>query len=322
MKKSKMTDSDMEIYQDFALCGQNAKKWMNKCVMMLPEVDRRRIWEKKGFSCIYEFAAKLAGMSRDKVNEGLRVLARTEGLEELRKVIEKKGIWAVRPVLRVANEENQKFWAEKAKTMSKGVLETYVRDTVNFEKSGEASNGRPRTVKNDGAPVGKPNQLSKIKIKVSEGTAKKLMEVKGDDSWEDLMKELIDLRRQKEHERKNELVRIRAEIEREKRMNKPVSRYIPSQIQRYIKLRSRGKCEAPECRREGREMHHTYPFALKREHDPDKIRLLCEEHHKIVHQGLIDDAGPPERWKWLKKLDILDFRSAINQRVLAHNRIQ
>ncbi len=210
MKKSKMTNGDRKVYADFELCGQNAKKWMNKCVMMLPEVNRRRIWEKKGFSCIYEFAAKLAGMSRDKVNEGLRVMARTEGLSELRKVVEKKGIWAVRPVLRVVNEENQGFWAEKAKTMSKGVLETYVRDTLSAEK--RRKNGRPGTAKNDGVPVDKPNQLSKIEINVSAEIAEKLMDMKGDDSWEDLMNELIVLKQ----ERKNELVRIRAEIEREK----------------------------------------------------------------------------------------------------------
>ena len=52
------------LHARFVNYGRNAREWTRKCVILLPEIERERVWEKKGFESIYVYAAKLAGMSR------------------------------------------------------------------------------------------------------------------------------------------------------------------------------------------------------------------------------------------------------------------
>ena len=124
---SKLADEERGIHEKFKDFGRNAKEWMRKCVLLLPEIERLKIWEKKGFGSIFEYAAKIAGMSREKVNEGLRIMKKTENLPELRKVVEEKGIWAVSPVVCIATPENDRELAQKARGMSKNTLEVYAK---------------------------------------------------------------------------------------------------------------------------------------------------------------------------------------------------
>ena len=46
--------------------------WSRKFAALLPEVDKRQLYRKRGFYSIFEFAAKLAGMGRKNVEEVLR----------------------------------------------------------------------------------------------------------------------------------------------------------------------------------------------------------------------------------------------------------
>lgn len=74
----------MDTHKKFVEYGRCAKRAIQECVLLLPEIERERIWEKKGFGSIYEYAAKLAGMSREKVNDALRILHKIEDKPELR----------------------------------------------------------------------------------------------------------------------------------------------------------------------------------------------------------------------------------------------
>lgn len=65
--------SDRELYEKCRLYGGNARAWSKKFAALLPEVERRRLYEKYGFYSVFEFAAKLAGMGRETVLEILRV---------------------------------------------------------------------------------------------------------------------------------------------------------------------------------------------------------------------------------------------------------
>ena len=79
--KSHNSNSKKEIehlYQIFREYGGNAQKWIRKCELLLPEIERKKVWKKKGFTSIYEFAAKLAGMSKHKVDDSLRILKKIE----------------------------------------------------------------------------------------------------------------------------------------------------------------------------------------------------------------------------------------------------
>ena len=119
----------MDIHEQFVLHGKHAKKHINECKMLLPEIVREMIWKEKGFGSIYEYAAKLACLSRGQVDDALRIMKRIEDKPELIKVARQKSINAVRPVAAVSTKDTAKMWAEKAQKMSKNALELFVRES-------------------------------------------------------------------------------------------------------------------------------------------------------------------------------------------------
>ncbi len=396
MKNSKLTQAELNVYESFEQCGKNAKKWMKKCVLMLPKIEELRIWEKKGFSTIHEFAAKLAGMSKHKVNEGLRILKRIDGMAEIRRVIEKKGIWAVKPVLRVLTAENQKFWAEKAMTMKRATLITYVRDWEKYYRnagglgedrgsqigdlqSGDSQSGDSQSGDSQGgdsqggdslpcdlsissdnnsgragagnpsnSALNKPSIFQKadfekansgdigsqwtcsqnatfqkslkvtVSMKLDPEVLVMLENLKGTTDWNTTIKNLLESHKREEQKLGAERQKLEDEKPPAVEAN---SRSIPVKIQKFIKARASGGCEAPGCKSPGKHFHHTTPFALKKEHDPDKIRLLCEAHHDIAHFGLIDNEDEnPQKWRVREFPDLMDYKCVINARVAEFRR--
>ena len=65
--------TDKELYKLCKKFGKRTLEARRKFAGLLPEVLKRHLYEKKGFSSIYEFAAKLAGMSHEQVNLVLRL---------------------------------------------------------------------------------------------------------------------------------------------------------------------------------------------------------------------------------------------------------
>lgn len=273
-----------ELHKKFVEYGRNAKEWMRRCILLLPEIDRRRIWEKKGFGSIYEYAAKLAGMSRGQVEDALRILRKIEDKPELRKVVERKGINSVRPVVAIATKENEKFWAEKAREMSKNALETYVRETRTSTEP--------------------PNEEVEILMKLKPELAQKLKQLKGIGDWNGLVEELLEMREKQLEAEKPEKVVTK-------------SRNIPAKIEQYVIKRCRRTCEYPACHKPYEIMHHTRRFALVREHDPYAIFALCKGHERLMHQGLIDNEHkPPEFWKIRENPDKKDPKFKIDLKVM------
>lgn len=347
---NKLSREDEAIHDRFSEYGRNAKEWMKKCILLLPKIDENKIWKQKGFTSLYEYAAKIAGMSRDKVNEGLRILRKTENLPAIRKVIEAKGVFAVKPVVNIANSKTDSFWAKRALEMNKNTLETFVRDY----KKEHAFHGRPRTgsptendlyqpnsvLENQENPDGKsrrdmeddynkndhnnvhsaynytdnhdrrninnlksPDAKVQLSMKLDPEIADKLKEIKGNGDWNEAMRKLLKYAR-KELKAERESIEIEEKLRVEElRRIKPEakathSRTISVNVREYLKKRSMGKCEHPNCSKPAKHIHHLTPFALRKIHDPDKLVYLCEEHHRIIHLGYIDDSQiSPEEGK-------------------------
>lgn len=323
---------DKIIHDQFSKYGKNAKEWMNKCILMLPTIEKERIWKKKGFFNIYEYAAKIAGMSRNKVNEGLRILGKTEGLPAIRGLIEARGIFAVKPVVNIANKETDQFWAKKASEMGKSTLETFVRDykkelaenTKNPMEAGRPGAGIPATngliePLVSGGPESKvPESKVSISMKLSPEVIEALKKMKGEEDWDQIMKKLLQYSQrsldaeQKLLEEKEE--QLKKELETEKPESITTNTHaVTAKMRGYIIKRSGGKCEHPNCNRQGRHIHHINPFSLRKKHDPDNLVYLCKEHHKIVHLGYVDDSGGS--WKQIEKLPTYDMRNIINMRI-------
>lgn len=287
--------NNQELHDKFVQYGQNAKEWIRKCIILLPEIYKRKIWEQKGFGSIYEYAAKLAGMSHDTVNETLRIMKKVADKPELKKVIEEKGIWAVRPAVNVATSETDRFWAEKARKMPQSTLTTYIKEFRNNEDAHRVNTAIPKTEK--------PRKII-LPLDLTPSLACELEKIKTE-NWDETIKELLKLRYENLQFIKPESVKTK-------------SRPIPGNIQKYLTKRSNCKCEFPLCKKDYHSFHHADRFSLVHEHNPDRIFALCKEHHEIAHRSLIDNEQHDIRfWKARETADRSDFfRHMIDQKVI------
>lgn len=356
------------IHDQFALYGRNAKEWLRKCVLLLPKIERQLIWQKKGFKSIYEYAAKIAGIGRATVDDALRILAKIEDKPALLKVVEAKGINAVRPVVTIATVETSEFWAEKAGKMSKHTLEIYIQEMRkgnNYEESlsdlfplkidknqvglfevqndqksnaglhissrtgteiptttSENDNGKPpEFVYSSGLPYpqginrnklmtqpamtqsGMPNLKSIIGMELEKEIIEKLQKLKGQGSWNDLMKQLLQIREEHLEEQKPGPAGA-------------ATRHIPAKIEKYVMNRDNGQCAYPGCTNPSRIFQHTQRWALEKIHDPEKLYGLCKEHDQLAHLGLIaNEEKTPEYWQVRGAPDVNDPKYKIDQLV-------
>ncbi len=303
------------LHKKFQQYGANAREWMRKCILLLPEIEKHRIWEQKKFGSIYEYAAKLAGMSRETVNDALRILKKAEEMPAIKKIIETKGINVVKPIVSILTKENENFWAEKASIMSRHTLETYVREIQKNEHINENSDetlfqidkfgrtGPSENTKNPhqqgisffGTSATAPSESIPHKkivaMELDPEIIAQLEKLKGQGDWNELMKQFLQMRAQQLEEQKPAAV-------------KTESRHIPNKIKRYIVARTNGTCAFPGCKKSIRIKHHTKRFALEKIHDSDRLHGLCKAHERIAHLGLIEneEAAPPI-WKIKKQPD-------------------
>jgi len=318
VKKSSFAafSSDESLHKNFIEYGRNAKEWLRKCALLLPEIDRQKIWQKKGFSSIFEYAAKLAGMSRSSVEDALRVMKKVEDKPALRKIVEQKGINAVRPVVAIATVETADFWAKKAEIMSKNTLETYVREYKKQFREGENFNrldGRTGTAaqsekgaNSSATHLGQSAGTKTIIMTLSPEIAAKLEKLKGNGSWDDLMNELLKIREEK------------LEAEKPQPVETP-SRHIPAKVKNFAVAKTRGQCAFPGCTKPYKTLHHTQRFAIDHVHDPDHLVPLCEAHEHLAHHGLIaNEDRAPDQWSILLEPTWYDFKQVVDERVQEH----
>ncbi len=284
-----------DLHFRFRMYGKNAREWTRKCALLLPEIVRERVWEKKGFDSVYMYARVLAGMGNNAVNDALRILHSIENMPALQKVVEAKGLNAVRPVVAIATSETELFWAGKAMEMSKHTLELYVKEQH------DSRTGTENTIE---FPEQKAITKKIIALDVDPEVASELEKLKGKDGdWNTLMKELLEMRE-----------KMLAQEKPEEKVTE--SRHIPAAIERYVIERARGTCELRTCTKKYAILHHIQRFALEKTHDPSRIIALCKPHERMVHLGLIEDEHiQPRDWSIAKEPNKNDPKYAIDQMV-------
>lgn len=256
----KMTDEEL-----FQLCrnyGEMALKYRRKFAGLLPEVYRRELYKKKRFGSIFEFAAKLAGMSEEQVRRVLNLEKRFEDKPILHSMLinGEVSVNKLAKVASIATSENQEFLAEQVKLLPCRVLETLARD----EKSVHVNTN--------------PSQNSKhaiTELKLSDEVKQKLIELqqKGIDV-DELILEFLQ-KREIEIAQKKEKLASEA---------KPTnSRYIKKTTRELLQQEFGTKCSIEWCHKEADEIHHTQRFAMTKNHNPKFLAPLCEEHHAIAH---------------------------------------
>ncbi len=132
--------SDSELYSICKKWGREALTARRRFAGLLPEVYHREMesrgvprksWlERRGYTCIYEFAVRLAGMSRDQVNRVLQLDKRFSALPILHESLI-HGDVSVNKLARIASVatlENQRELLNKAEKLSKAALEIYIKE--------------------------------------------------------------------------------------------------------------------------------------------------------------------------------------------------
>lgn len=249
----------------YALCrkyGTQARLWRQKFIGLLPEVNRRRLHEKKGFSSIFEFAAKLCGLSVEQVRLALNLEKRFADKPILKKMLEngEVSINKLTRIISIATLENEEELAEKVKILPISALNTLVRD----EKRNE-----------NGLAQGLYVQTQQQQFRIADDVAEELNELhaKGIDVNE-LLRTMLQQRREKIAQTKE---KIAEEIKTEQ------SRYIPARIKKIIREEHGEKCSIATCQKPSKEVHHTQRFSLSKTHDPKFLAPLCHDHHVIAH---------------------------------------
>lgn len=313
------------LHSQFVQYGRNAKEWIRKCQLLLPQIEKQQIWRRKRFHSIYDYATKLAGMNHDQVNEALRVLHKAEIFPSLMKVIEKKGINSVKPVLSMITKETESLFAEKAMTMNKNTLEVFVRhvrennfqitglprksaQSINLqilplEQANSSSCHSSQDAQFDSQPTAEFCVYPKITIamQLDPEVADELQKIRGQSDWNEAISELLKLRQEKLDQEKPEVI-------------EDASRPISAAIKKYVLAKTNSTCAFPGCYKPYEILHHADRFAMYNIHDPDKIVPLCEAHERLAHLGLIENENqPPKYWKLRAQPDYDDPKYEVDR---------
>jgi len=268
----KITDEEL-----LKLCdkfGKQALLWRRKFMGLLPEVNKRKLYEKRGCANIFEFAAKWAGLSEMQVRRVLHLEKRFEDKPILKNLLV-EGRVSVNKLIRVvsiATVENEKELAEKIKLLPQKALETLARDERNF-KNKNGLNKPLIDVKSVRAHSARSE--AKCAFSLSDDVIEQLnrLHTQGHDVNKILL-ELLKQRKEKIEQEKETIAK-----------NAPAttSRYIPVRVKAILKEEFGQKCSIPTCRKPAQEIHHSQRFALAHTHDPRYMAPLCREHHQLAH---------------------------------------
>ncbi len=130
MNKTQTTMTDPELY---ALCkkwGAEALEARRRFVGLLPEVNVRRLYERRGYSSIYHFTAVLGGVSEHLVNDVLRLEKRFEEMPRLHEALVKGeiGLSKLARIASVVEVRNEVEICEKIKTLSRRAVDVLVKE--------------------------------------------------------------------------------------------------------------------------------------------------------------------------------------------------
>jgi len=259
--------TDKDLYKLCKKYGESALIWRRKFTGLLPEVNRRRLYKKKGFSSVFEFAKKLCGLSEEQVRRVLNLEERFKDKPTLHRALV-SGEVSVNKLARVAaitTTENEGFWAEKVQQLPQSAIETLVRDIKNEKQNGLFE------------PLNGEKSVRAHRLELEPDVLHELLKLQGKGiDVNQLLREFLEHRRL-------EIAREKEKLSAEEGALPAKSRYIPVKIKRHLEKEYGKKCSIGSCRKAAAVIHHTQRFALAGGHNPQYLAPLCREHHAIAH---------------------------------------
>lgn len=276
--------TDQNLYQLCKTYGERARIWRQKFTGLLPEVFRRKLYEKKGFSSIFEFAKKLAGMREEQVRLVLNLEKRFDRTPALKSLLVngKVSINKLARIVSIAKPENEKFLANQVQILSKGAVETLVRDGKCAKKMGENQclDGLFKLGFDAKSLPGQTNESSRNTLKLSPEVHQKLLNLQ--QKGIDINSLLLELLQNREKEIENKKQQIAEQIAKKEKQKEP-TRYIPKPVKVILQEEYGRKCSIGNCSKQSITIHHTRRFALFASHNPYYLAPLCKEHHELAH---------------------------------------
>lgn len=275
------TLTDEKLYGLCRQYGEQSLSARRKFMGLLPEVQKRHLYAKKGFRSVEEFAAKLGGISGDHVRRVLSLERRFADKPDLKMALTSGAVSVnkLAKIASIATGENQAELAGLAKNLPCRALETLARDErIHSELSHEAQTTVPEKEN------GLPRQLFEAEIvhvnnlQLDKDVHHELQELqkKGIDISA-LIREMLEKRRAELTEEKQKLA------EEVKLRGEKSSRYIPAAIRHHLRREHGNKCTIQTCGKQSTTIHHTQRFALSQNHDLNFMAPLCADHHQIAH---------------------------------------
>lgn len=140
---SKLSSSEKILHQQFKHFGLLHLQYRRKCIGLIPQIFTQKIYQKKGYSSICEYAAKLAGLSQKQVKRVLYLAEKFEDKTLLKKVLESGeiGTGKLAKIASIVTVENQGFWLNQTRILNTRALEVLVRDErLAIAKKNESEN--------------------------------------------------------------------------------------------------------------------------------------------------------------------------------------
>jgi hypothetical protein len=279
-----MTDKEL-----FELCqryGREARKWKNKFISLLPEVYKRRLYRKRKFCSIYEFAAKLGGISKNVVDDAIRLDEKFEKMPELKALMSDVGVSKLKTVAGIAKKETDRFWANKAKTMTRSGLATYIHDIKKIPGENDSEN-------HNLSLFDQQNDFSENQNLKTQNTRKSTFSMQLSEKSifnMQLLKQKLE-KEQGEILCWNEVVQMvsgkllveKSKPQKNPRPSNPKLRQASTKQRRDALEKTNGKCSINGCNKPATEIHHEKPWAIHKSHDD--LQPLCKDHHELAHQS-------------------------------------
>lgn len=280
------TLSDQELFNLCRKYGSQALEARRKFIGLLPEVNRRKLYEQKGFTSIFHFAAVLAGVSEEQVSKVImreKQFANMPAMKNLL-VTGQVSMSKINAVASIVTPENDSSIAQKTADLPRAALETYVRDIkIESQFPGELKLQQSSLI------VKEPNLSPEIKLQLVE------LQEKGIDI-NDLIAQALARREQEILADKDRLAeKAEQKLIEQITEGKIITRRIPVETKRLLKKEYGNKCAKPFCPKPAVEIHHTARFSVTETHDPHYMAPLCKQHHQLAHA--MDVRVAEERWK-------------------------
>ncbi|MFH1533419.1 MAG: hypothetical protein ABID64_00630 [Nitrospirota bacterium] len=277
------------LHKEFVRLGRERNRITYKLLALLPKIEKLKIYEKEGYANIYDYAAKIAGLSSGVVVKALKLEKKLQDMPHLQKAIETQGINKVGIVAGLATKENEQELAEKVENMNKPALQEYSK-----EARGKVTVGWKVELDEEMMFM-----FLKLKKKLGKNLSNK-------ECLRKILEEMQVRVQERERVRVNEnsksqrqgiaTKKSRPQRQGQKAPKIPGEKVSGEKVTRYISIHLKRKlseqCSHQSCHRPAEVIHHPDRFSQNRNHE--NLKPLCKQHHEFAHNGISEPMQPAD----------------------------